>query len=101
MPDGYEVVAGDLEAHSAAVDGFGKDVFEAFDAGMNTLNPYTYGPFSLYAAQSIMALEAAGLYVLGQCAETLSETAKMLTDTARVYSETEENNESAFSKGQR
>jgi len=101
MPEGFEVVATELDGHSSAVEGYAEDVAEAVEAGMESIQPETYGVFCLSIAMTIGGLEMFGVSIVDQCAETLRGMAKTLKVTAQQYTDLEQSTRSTFSDGVR
>jgi excreted virulence factor EspC (type VII ESX diderm) len=97
MPDGYEVLTGELDAHAGRVDGLTDRLRTAADAANTvTMNNDAYGVLCQSFAQLLQPFEELGVNALRQGADALADTAGKVRDTARSYTTTDSTEETVF-----
>lgn len=90
MPDGYEVLTGELDAHAGKVDGFADRLSSAVDAARQVaMNDSAYGVICQPFAMLLQPFEEMGVNALSKAMETIKETAGTVRDASRAYSGTE------------
>ncbi|WP_019814145.1 type VII secretion target [Saccharomonospora saliphila] len=83
---GYEVLTGELHAHSGKVDGFAERMRTAVDAARQvTMDNSAYGVICQPFALLLQPFEEMGVTALEQAAETISETAGKVREAADAY----------------
>jgi hypothetical protein len=97
MPDGYEVLTGELDAHAGKVDGFADRLRTAVDAARQvTMNDSAYGVICQPFAMLLQPFEQKGVNALSKAVETVTDTAGTVRDASRAYSGTETSESSRF-----
>jgi Excreted virulence factor EspC, type VII ESX diderm len=95
MADGYEVLTAELDAHAGRVDGLADRMRTAVDAARTvSMNDDAFGVICQPFAMLLHPFEQLGVNALSKAAETVTENAGTLRDTARAY-DTQESAETA------
>jgi len=88
--DGFGLLPGELDAHAGKVDGLTDRLRTAVDAANTvTMDNSAYGVVCQPFAMMLQPFEQMGVNALKQAADTLSETAVKVRDTAKVYETTD------------
>jgi uncharacterized protein YukE len=86
MPDGYEVLTGELDTHAGRVDGIADRLRAAVDAARTvSMNDGAYGVICQPFAMLVNPFEQMGVNALSTAVETVTEHAATLRQTARTY----------------
>jgi Excreted virulence factor EspC, type VII ESX diderm len=90
MPDGYEVLTGELTTHAGKVDGFADRLRTAVAAANQvTMNNEAFGVICQPFAMMLQPFEERGVAALSDGVESLVDTGKKVRDTVTTYSGTE------------
>jgi Excreted virulence factor EspC, type VII ESX diderm len=90
MPDGYEVLTGELDVHAAKVDGFADRLQTAVDAARQvTMDNGAYGVICQPFAMLLEPFEQMGVNALDKAAESVADTGAKVRDASRYYGGTE------------
>ena len=90
MPDGYEVLTGELRSHAGRVDGLVDRLRTAADAANQvTMNNDAFGVICQPFAALLQPFEELGSRAVAQSAEAVTDTASKVRDTATAYDTTD------------
>jgi hypothetical protein len=90
MPDGYEVLTGELDAHAGKVDGLGDRLTTAADAANQVaMNDSAYGVVCQPFALLLQPFEDMGVQALRKAVQTIGDIAGTVRDAARAYDSAE------------
>jgi excreted virulence factor EspC (type VII ESX diderm) len=90
MPDGYDVLTGELQTHATHVDALADRLGNTVDAARQvTMNDSAYGVICQPFAMLLQPFEQMGVNALNQAVTTVRESAGQVRDTARTYDTTE------------
>ena len=88
--DGYQVLAGELDAHAGRVDALTDRLRTAVDAANQvTMNNSAYGVVCQPFAMMLQPFEELGVRTLREGADALVETARKLRETTAGYTGTD------------
>ena len=97
MPNGYEVLTGELTAHAGKVDGIADRLQTAVDAARQvTMNNDAYGVICQPFAILLQPFEEMGVNALAKGSETVRDNAGTVRDAAKAYDATETAKTSTF-----
>lgn len=86
MPDGFEVLTAELDAHAGRVDGLADRLRAAVDAARTvSMNDDAFGVICQPFAMLLHPFEQMGVGALSKAVETVTENAGTLRQTARTY----------------
>ena len=90
MPDGYDVLTGELTTHVGKVDGFVDRLRTAVAAANQvTMNNEAFGVICQPFALLLQPFEELGVRALSDAADALTDTGKKVRDTVTTYSHPE------------
>jgi hypothetical protein len=97
MPDEFDVLTGELQAHAGKVDGYMDRMRAAVDAANTvTMNNDAFGVVCQPFALLLQPFEEWGVRTLQQAADTLADSAKKVRDTTEVYTTRDEAQAATF-----
>ncbi len=86
MPDGFDVLAGELHAHAGHIDGLLDRLDQAFDAAQAASMPdHAYGIICQFLPPVINPLEQRGMDAIAATRSGMAETATAVRDSATTY----------------
>lgn len=100
MADGYGVLDDELRAHAGRLDGLHEQLTTALAAARQvSLGDQAFGQICQFFVPVVHAVSTPGVDALSTAADSVTETADAVRDTALTYEQSEQANTQAFTPG--